>query len=128
MGLQWSFFEIADRANASVVDPDIDPSAAKCCCLRSQRLHLVVAGDIGRDRYGIRPAVGAFVQDVEQRLFIARGKHQTSTLAGKCVRGGTADTAGSASDDHDFAAQRPSARIALSGRFPLFARRSLVVN
>ncbi|MNE66608.1 hypothetical protein D3C80_1621650 [compost metagenome] len=91
-------------------------------------MHLVVAGDIGRDRYGIRTAVGAFIQDVEQRFFIARSEHQASPLAGKCVRGGTADTAGSASYHHDFATQRPSARVAPAGRFPLRGRLVVLVK
>ncbi|EJT85783.1 hypothetical protein PPS11_03775 [Pseudomonas putida S11] len=89
-------------------------------------MHLVVAGDVGRDCYGIGTAVGAFIQYLEQRLFIARSEHQASTLAGKCVRGGPADTAGSASDHHDFAAQWPSALNAPAGRF-LFCARFLVV-
>ncbi|MNH29547.1 hypothetical protein D3C79_897850 [compost metagenome] len=65
MRLQWRVLEIADRADACVVDPYIDSPMAKLGSLRSQLLYLVAAADIGSDCHGVSTAISALVQHVE---------------------------------------------------------------
>ena len=65
MSFHWGILEVSDRPNSGVVDPDVDPSMAKLCGLRGQRLNLVAVGNVGGDRYGIRTTIGAFIQDVK---------------------------------------------------------------